>query len=126
MPYDVVTERRQALRDGQDALTIPSTPLAARLPGNDRPSKAVNIALHDGGYPLVRARRRLPTRLDAFVAANPGAEAQRRGHPRRRKNAPSTQAVTDKLVTAEEAGKATEITVYSVRPRRWRRCCGAG
>jgi hypothetical protein len=47
--------------------------------------KAVNIALHDGGYPLVRGRQTVADqKLDAFIAANPEAEARRSCNPRRR------------------------------------------
>ena len=49
--------------------------------------KAVNIALQDGGYPLVRDPAKVADqKLDALVAANPEAGARRRRDPRRRKD----------------------------------------
>ena len=79
-------------------------------------NKAVNIALHDGGYPLNRGAATVADqKLDAFVAANPevvlDAAAIRAGE---KKTIPVAQAIKDKLVTAEEAGTATEITTYSI------------
>jgi MFS family permease len=79
-------------------------------------NKAVNIALHEGGYPLVRGAATVADqKLDGFVAANPevklDAAAIRAGE---KKSVPVAQAIKDKLVTAEEAGSATEITAYSV------------
>jgi MFS family permease len=79
-------------------------------------NKAVNIALHEGGYPLVRGAATVADqKLDGFVAANPevklDAAAIRAGE---KKSVPVAQAIKDKLVTAEEAGSATEITTYSV------------
>ncbi|MFI0845386.1 MFS transporter [Mesorhizobium sp. IMUNJ 23232] len=79
-------------------------------------NKAVNIALHGGGYPLVRGAATVADqKLDAFVAANPeltlDAAAIRAGE---KKTVPVAQAIKDKLVTAEEAGSATEITAFSI------------
>lgn len=79
-------------------------------------SKAVNIALHDGGYPLVRAAAKVADqKLDAFVTANPelklDAAAIRGGE---KTAVPAAQAVKDKLITQEEAGSAADVTVYSV------------
>ena len=79
-------------------------------------TKAVNIALHDGGYPLVRGVAKVPDqKLDAFVAANPelklDAAAIRAGE---KATMPVEQAVKDKLMTPEEAAGATEVTVYSI------------
>ncbi len=78
--------------------------------------KAVNIALHDGGYPLVRGAATVADqKLDAFIAANPevtlDAAAIRAGE---KKTIPLEQAVKDKVLTAEEAAGATEITTYSI------------
>ncbi|GLS30254.1 Sugar transporter [Mesorhizobium albiziae] len=78
--------------------------------------KAVNIALHDGGYPLVRGAATVADqKLDAFIAANPevtlDAAAIRAGE---KKTIPLDQAVKDKVLTAEEAAGATEITAYSI------------
>ena len=78
--------------------------------------KAVNIALHDGGYPLVRGAAKVADqKLDAFVAANPelklDAAAIRGGE---KATVPVAQAIKDKLLTAEEAGSATDIGVFSI------------
>ena len=79
-------------------------------------AKAVNIALQDGGYPLVRDPAKVvDQKLDALVAANPklalDAAAIRAGE---KATVPIDQAVKDKLITAEEAAGATEVTVYTV------------
>ena len=79
-------------------------------------TKAVNIALQDGGYPLVRDPAKVvDQKLDALVAANPklalDAAAIRAGD---KTTVPIDKAITDKLITAEEAAGATEVTVYSV------------
>jgi hypothetical protein len=74
------------------------------------------MALHDAGYPLVRDVAKVADqKLDAFIAANPelklDAAAIRAGE---KKTVPVAQAVADKIVTAEEAAGATEITAYSI------------
>jgi MFS family permease len=79
-------------------------------------TKAVNTALQDGGYPLVRDPAKVvDQKLDAMVAANPklalDAAAIRAGD---KTTVPIDKAITDKLITAEEAAGATEVTVYSV------------
>jgi hypothetical protein len=79
-------------------------------------NKAVNIALHDGGYPLVRGAATVADqKLDAFAAANPelnlDVAAIRAGE---KKEIPVEQAIKDKLVTAEEAAGVTTITAFSV------------
>ena len=119
MPYDVV------------ATAAPGTPASVKIGDETIESfdavaagdqakakeaafnKAVNMALHDGGYPLVRGAAKVPDqKLDAFVAANPelnlDAAAIRAGE---KATMPVDQAVKDKLITAEEAAGATEITV---------------
>jgi hypothetical protein len=78
--------------------------------------KAVNLALQDAGYPLVRDPAKVvDAKLDALVAANPrlnlDAAKIRAGE---KTMVPVEQAVKDKLITAEEAGGAAEVTVYSV------------
>jgi MFS family permease len=78
--------------------------------------KAINNALHDGGYPLVRDPVKVSDqKLDALVADNPklalDAAAIRGGD---KVVIPVDQAIKDKLITAEEAAGATEITVYTV------------
>jgi MFS family permease len=79
-------------------------------------AKAVNLALQDAGYPLVRDPAKVTdAKLDALVAANPrlnlDAAAIRAGE---KTMIPVEQAVKDKLSTAEEAAGATEVAVYSV------------
>ncbi|HTV70537.1 MAG TPA: MFS transporter [Rhizobiaceae bacterium] len=78
--------------------------------------KAVNIALHDGGYPLNRAASTVPdVKLDAFAAANPelnlDVAAIRAGAS---KTVPVADLVAAKTLTAEEAGGATEMKVYDI------------
>ena len=79
-------------------------------------AKGINNALKDGGYPLVRDPAKVvDAKLDALVAANPklalDAAAIRAGE---KATVPVDQAVKDKLITAEEAAGATEVTVYTV------------
>ncbi|MGF7004640.1 MFS transporter [Aminobacter sp. BE322] len=79
-------------------------------------TKAVNMALHAAGYPLVRGAAKVADqKLDAFVAANPelklDAAAIRGGE---KSTVALDQAVKDKLLTAEEAAGATDVTVYSI------------
>ncbi|TIS61797.1 MAG: MHS family MFS transporter [Mesorhizobium sp.] len=78
--------------------------------------KAVNLSLQDGGYPLKRAAAKVPDqKLDAFVAANPelklDAAAIRGGE---KTTVPADKAITDKLLTKDEAAGAPDITVYNV------------
>ncbi|MER8483656.1 MFS transporter [Mesorhizobium sp. M1322] len=79
-------------------------------------AKAINLALQDAGYPLVREPAKVvDSKLDALVAANPrlnlDAAAIRAGD---KAMVPVEQAIKDKLITAEEAAGATEVAVYSV------------
>ncbi|MER8702888.1 MULTISPECIES: MFS transporter [unclassified Mesorhizobium] len=79
-------------------------------------AKAVNTALQDGGYPLKRAAAKVPDqKLEAFIAANPelklDAAAIRAGE---KAMVPTDQAIKDKLLTADEAAGAPEVTVYTV------------
>ncbi|WP_315920005.1 MFS transporter [Mesorhizobium sp. SP-1A] len=79
-------------------------------------AKGINIALHDGGYPLKRAAAKVPDqKLDAFIAANPelklDAQAIRGGD---KATVPTEQAVKDKLLTTDEAAGAPEVTVYTI------------
>ncbi|BCG94781.1 MFS transporter [Mesorhizobium sp. 131-2-1] len=79
-------------------------------------TKAVNMALKDGGYPLKRAASKVADqKLDAFVAANPelklDAAAIRAGE---KTTVPLEQAVKDKVLTTDEAAGATDVTVYSI------------
>ncbi|WP_313590638.1 MFS transporter [Agrobacterium cavarae] len=78
--------------------------------------KQINIALHDGGYPLVRGAAQVPAaKLDAFVAANPelalNADAIRATPA---KTVPVDKLVADKLLTPAEANGVTEMAVYTV------------
>lgn len=78
--------------------------------------KQVNIALHDGGYPLVRGVAQVPdTKLDAFIAANPelnlNAEAVRAAD---KKMVATDKLVADKLLTPAETAGAAEMAVYSI------------
>ncbi|HEV2504484.1 MAG TPA: MFS transporter [Mesorhizobium sp.] len=122
VPYDIVTTApagtAATVKIGEET----ATSYNATQAGADAAklgaafTKAVNIALRDGGYPLVRGAATVADqKLDAFVAANPelklDAAAIRAGE---KKAIPLEKAVKDKVVTAEEAGGATEITAYSI------------
>ncbi|QCL95420.1 MHS family MFS transporter [Agrobacterium tumefaciens] len=121
VPYDVV-----AGAAGQPAsikigdATIPSYDAAAA--GADAAAKdkafqkQVNMALHDGGYPLVRGAAQVPdAKLDAFIAANPelnlNAEAVRAAD---KKMVATDKLVADKLLTPAETAGAAEMAVYTV------------
>jgi MFS family permease len=78
--------------------------------------KGINIALRDGGYPLVRGTAKVPdAKLDAFIAANPElglkADAVRAGE---KATVPVDKLVADKLLTKEETNGLTEMPVYSI------------
>jgi len=78
--------------------------------------KQVDIALHDGGYPLVRGVAQVPdAKLDAFIAANPelnlNAEAVRAAD---KKMVATEKLVADKLLTPAETAGAAEMAVYSI------------
>ena len=78
--------------------------------------KAVNMSLRDGGYPLKRGAAKVADqKLDAFIAANPelklDAAAIRGGE---KTAVPVDKAITDKLLTKDEAAGAPEITVYNI------------
>ncbi|PZU83420.1 MAG: MFS transporter [Shinella sp.] len=78
--------------------------------------KSINVALQANGYPLVRGPVKVPdSKLDAFVAANPelalDAAAVRAGE---KETVATSQLVTEKLLTAEEAAVATEMPVYTI------------
>jgi len=80
-------------------------------------NNAVHLALQQAGYPLVRDPAKVvDTKLDAFIAANPGlnldAAAIRGGQST---TMPTEQAVKDGLLTAEEAAAAgSEVTVFTI------------
>ncbi|MDS7597917.1 MFS transporter [Agrobacterium tumefaciens] len=78
--------------------------------------KQVNIALKDGGYPLVRGAAQVPeAKLDAFIAANPelglNGDAVRATE---KKMVATDKLVADKLLTPAETGGAAEMAVYSI------------
>ncbi|SNB76708.1 MULTISPECIES: MFS transporter [unclassified Agrobacterium] len=78
--------------------------------------KQVNIALHDGGYPLVRGAAQVPdAKLDAFIAANPelnlNADAVRAAD---KKMVATDKLVADKLLTPAETAGAAEMAVYTI------------
>ncbi|MGX5804742.1 MFS transporter [Bradyrhizobium sp. Arg314] len=78
--------------------------------------KAVNTSLRDGGYPLKRAAAKVPDqKLDAFIAANPelklDAAAIRGGE---KTTVATDKAITDKLLTKDEAAGAPDVTVYNI------------
>ena len=122
VPYDVVTtaapgtaasvkignetvESYDAVAAGADA--------AAK---NAALTKALFNSLQDAGYPLKRDPAKVvDQKLDALVASNPklalDAAAIRGGD---KATMPVAQAIKDKLITAEEAAGATEVTVYTV------------
>ena len=57
-------------------------------------------------------------KLDALVAANPKLALDAAAHARRRQgDGAGRTAIKDKLITAEEAAGATEVTVYTVANR---------
>ncbi|PSH66653.1 MFS transporter [Phyllobacterium brassicacearum] len=122
VPYDVVATAAPGtaatVKIGQE--TVESYDAAAA--GADAKTKeaafakAVNIALQDGGYPLVRDPVKVAdSKLDALVTANPklalDTAAIRAGE---KTMVPVDQAIKDKLITAEEAAGATEVAVYTV------------
>ena len=122
VPYDIVTTAAPGtpatVKIGEETVTsydsIAAGDKAAAMGAAF--NKAVNIALHDGGYPLVRGAATVADqKLDAFIAANPeltlDAAAIRAGD---KKTVPVEQAIKDKLVTADEAAGATEITAFSI------------
>jgi len=121
VPYDVVAgpagsaasvKIKDANIESYDAIAAGDQAAAKGAAFN----KAVNLALHDAGYPLVRGAATVADqKLDAFVAANPevklDATAIRAGE---KKMVPTEKAIKDKLLTAEQAAGATEIATYSI------------
>ncbi|ESZ24962.1 MULTISPECIES: MFS transporter [unclassified Mesorhizobium] len=122
VPYDIVTTAAAgtaaSVKIGAETVTSYDAVAAAdkAAPSDAAFKKAINLALQDGGYPLKRAAAKVADqKLDAFVAANPelklDAAAIRAGE---KATVPLAQAVKDKLLTADEAAGATDVTVYSV------------
>ncbi|RYC04763.1 MFS transporter [Ciceribacter ferrooxidans] len=102
---DATVESYDAVKSGDQAKSL-----------DGKMQKGINLALQANGYPLVRAAAKVPeSKLDAFVAGNPelnlDAAALRAGE---KTMVPTSQLVTDKLLTAEEAAGATEMAVYTV------------
>ncbi len=122
VPYDLVTTApagtAATVKVGEETVTsydaVAAGDTAAGLGAAF--NKAVNAALHDGGYPLNRGTATVADqKLDAFIAANPelnlDAAAIRGGD---KKTVPTEQAIKDKLVTADEAAGAADVTAYSI------------
>ncbi|WP_284774806.1 MFS transporter [Agrobacterium sp. lyk4-40-TYG-31] len=121
VPYDVVAGpagQPATVKIGEQTITsYDAVAAGANAAANDRAfQKQINIALHDGGYPLVRGAAQVPAaKLDAFVAANPelGLNADTvRATPA--KTVPADKLVADKLLTPAELNGATEMAVYTV------------
>ncbi|MBB6464332.1 MFS family permease [Aminobacter lissarensis] len=122
VPYDVVTTAAPgtaaSVKIGNETVTSYDAIAAGdAAKANDAAFvKAVNIALHAGGYPLVRGAAKVADqKLDAFIAANPelklDAAAIRAGD---KVTVPAAQAIKDKIVTAEEAASAPEIGFFNI------------
>ncbi|MEP7452609.1 MFS transporter [Phyllobacterium sp. SB3] len=122
IPYDIVATAPSGtaatVKIGEETVeSYNATTAGADAAAKDNAfKKGVNTALQDGGYPLVRDPAKVAdSKLDALVAGNPklalDAAAIRAGE---KTVVPVDQAVKDKLVTAEEAAGATEVTVYTV------------
>lgn len=122
VPYDIITTAAPgtaaSVKIGTETVASYDAVAAAdKATSNDAAfKKAVNLALQDSGYPLKRAAAKVADqKLDAFVAANPelklDAAAIRAGE---KATVPLAQAVKDKLLTADDAAGATDVTVYSV------------
>jgi len=121
VPYDVVegpAGQPATVKIGEATVTsYDAVAAGADAAAKDRAfQKQINIALHDGGYPLARGAAQVPAaKLDAFVAANPelalNADAIRATPA---KTVPVDKLVADKLLTPAEANGATEMAVYTV------------
>ncbi|MFC3323061.1 MFS transporter [Mesorhizobium cantuariense] len=122
VPYDILTTAAAgtaaSVKIGAETVMSYDAVAAAdkAAPSDAAFKKAINLALQDGGYPLKRAAAKVADqKLDAFVAANPelklDAAAIRAGE---KATVPLAQAVKDKLLTADDAAGATDVTVYSV------------
>ncbi|MER9405554.1 MFS transporter [Mesorhizobium caraganae] len=122
VPYDIITTAAPgtaaSVKIGTETVASYDAVAAAdKAASNDATfKKAVNLALQDSGYPLKRAAAKVADqKLDAFVAANPelklDAAAIRAGE---KASVPLAQAVKDKLLTADDAAGATDVTVYNI------------
>ncbi|MBD8688284.1 MULTISPECIES: MFS transporter [unclassified Rhizobium] len=121
VPYDVVeglAGQPATVKIGEKTITSYDAAAAgANAAANDRAfQKQINMALQDGGYPLVRGAAQVPAaKLDAFIAANPELALNAdtvRATPA--KTVPAEKLVADKLMTAPELNGATEMAVYTV------------
>ena len=121
VPYDVVdgpAGQPATVKIGNETITSYDAAAAgANAAASDRAfQKQINIALHDGGYPLVRGAAQVPAvKLDGFIAANPelGLNADAvRATPA--KTVPADKLVADKLLTPAEINGVTEMAVYTV------------
>jgi len=122
VPYDVVTTAAAGtpatVKIGNETVTSYDAVAAGdQAKAKDTAFvKSVNMSLQDGGYPLKRAAIKVADqKLDAFVAANPELKldaATIRGGEKA--TVKTDQAITDKLLTKEEAAGAPEITVYNI------------
>jgi len=120
VPYDIVpapSGTPATVKIGNE--TVPSYDVVAA--GDKAKSlngafeKGINVALHDGGYPLVRGIAKIP---DAKLAPSsppigtqPHADAVRAGE---KATVPVDKLVADKLLTKEETNGLTEMPVYSI------------
>ncbi|MER8550591.1 MFS transporter [Mesorhizobium sp. M0976] len=122
VPYDVVTTAAPgtaaSVKIGNETVeSYDATAAGDQAKAKDAVfAKAVNTALRDGGYPLKRAAAKVPDqKLEAFIAANPELKldtaAIRSGD---KATVPTDQAIKDKLLTADEAAGAPEVTVYTI------------
>ncbi|MBO0130582.1 MULTISPECIES: MFS transporter [Agrobacterium tumefaciens complex] len=121
VPYDVVAGtagQPASVKIGDvNIVSYDAVAAGADAAAKDRAfQKQVNIALHDGGYPLVRSAAQVPdAKLDAFIAANPelslNAEAVRATD---KKMVATDKLVADKLLTPAETGGAAEMAVYTI------------
>ncbi|MDQ0997454.1 MFS family permease [Phyllobacterium ifriqiyense] len=122
IPYDIAATApagsAATVKIGQETVeSYDATAAGAEAAAKDGAfKKGVNLALQDAGYPLVRDPAKVAdSKLDALVASNPklalDAAAIRAGE---KTVVTVAQAIKDKLITAEEAAGATEVTVYSV------------
>ncbi|MBB4066821.1 MFS transporter [Gellertiella hungarica] len=78
--------------------------------------KQINLALQAAGYPLVRDPAKVAeSKLAGFVEKNPELKLDLAAIQATEKTmVPTAAAIKDKIVTAEEAGSATEIPVYTI------------
>lgn len=121
VPYDVVegpAGQPATVKIGEKTITSYDAAAAgANAAANDRAfQKQINMALQEGGYPLVRGAAQVPAaKLDTFIAANPELALNAdtvRATPA--KTVPAEKLVADKLMTAPELNGATEMAVYTV------------